>query len=249
MTLLGLDGSRDASAVAHPDLRWIVPDGAVIKVDVVRELVAFALGTPQSGKRKVAVLADAHALNHNAANALLKTLEEPPLGTHLLLSSAHPGRLPATVRSRCQVLTIRPDEAAARTWLETRTDAADLDWRLLEHGGAPLPVVDGLERGEAPLGERLTRLLEAGDVSAAAADLVEAGLVDVLGRWYRYLPGLASGSWRPAPLAGTAARDVMTFADEIMWVRRQLVSSNSANERLLGERVVARWRQLARPKA
>src|SRR5690606_25115282 len=87
LELLGIEEPRDASVLAHPDLRWVAPEGAVIKVDAVREVVAFAQGTAQSGPRKVAVLADAHCLNVSAANALLKTLEEPPAGTHLVLSS------------------------------------------------------------------------------------------------------------------------------------------------------------------
>lgn len=248
LELLGVDHGRDASTLAHADLRWVVPDGAVIKVDAVREVVAYAQGTPQSGPRKVAVLADAHCLNTNAANALLKTLEEPPAGTHLLLSTCHPGRLPPTLRSRCQALTIRPDVEAARRWLAERTDAEDLEARLLEYGGAPLPVLAGLESGEVPLAGLLTRALGGADNASVVKVLLEAGLADALGRWYRYLPGVATGAWRPPALARVAPRDLMAFADEITWARRQLVSSNSTNERLMAERVVARWRQLV-PRA
>jgi DNA polymerase-3 subunit delta' len=245
LTLLGVDEAREAATLAHPDLRWLVPEGAVIKVDAVRELVGFAQGTPQAGPRKVAVITDAHYLNRNAANALLKTLEEPPPGTHLILSSCHPGRLLPTIRSRCQALAIPPDRAEARRWLEAQTDAPDLDQRLFEHGGAPVAVLDGLAVGEPLLEPLLTRALEPGAVSEVAGSLLEPNLADALGRWYRYVLALAAGEWHAKELGALPGRAVMAFADELTWARRQLVSSNSANERLLAERMVARWRSLA----
>jgi DNA polymerase-3 subunit delta' len=78
-----------------------------------------------------------------AANSLLKTLEEPPADTLLLLVSAAPGRLPATVRSRCQVLALPPPQAdEAVAWLEVRERRND--WRLLLgfSGGAPLAALE-----------------------------------------------------------------------------------------------------------
>lgn len=245
LTLLGLDESREAATLAHPDLRWLVPEGAVIKVDAVRELVTFAQGTPQAGLRKVAVITDAHYLNRSAANALLKTLEEPPAGTHLILASCHPGRLLPTIRSRCQALAIPPDRAEARRWLAAQTDAADLEHRLFEHGGAPVAVLEGLAAGEPVLEPLLARALEPGAATEVAGNLLEPSLADALGRWYRYVLALAAGQWRLQGLDELPGRAVMRFADELTWARRQLVSSNSANERLLAERMVAGWRNLA----
>jgi DNA polymerase-3 subunit delta' len=219
LTLLGLDADRDAAALAHPDLRWLSPEGAVIKVDAVREVVEFAHGTPQAGPRKVAVIADAHALNRNAANALLKTLEEPPTGTHLLLLSSHPGRLLPTIRSRCQGLEIRPDPASARRWLEQRADGADLEQLLFEHGSAPVAVMTALENGERPLSGLLERALDPARDAEVVSALLEAGLSGSLGRWYRYVCALAAGETvlhRPA----AAPRALMGFADELVWARR-----------------------------
>lgn len=247
LTALGLTDADDAAAVAHPDLRWVEPEGAVIKVDTVRELAEFAHGTPQSGPRKVAVVADAHYLNRSAANALLKTLEEPPAGTHLLLYSAHPGRLLPTIRSRCQVQKIRPDSAAARRWLEAFGNVDDLDRRLFEHGGAPVAVMEGLRRGEQPLGMLLEDALQPGRTKAVVEQMIsEPGLADTLGRWYRYVLALAAGEWQMPRQAAASGRALMGFADELLWARRLMVTSNSPNARLLAERVVARWRHLAR---
>lgn len=246
LEMLGVAGERDAATLAHPDLRWVEPEGSMIKVDAVREVVDFAHGTPQAGARKVAVVADAHYLSQNSANALLKTLEEPPAGTHLLLYSCHPGRLLATIRSRCQLLTIRPDPDLARRWLESRSGADDLERRMFEHGGAPVAVMSALERGEQPLDGLLERALDAGSTSAAVRSLLESGLAGSLGRWYRYVLALAAGEWQLRRLSGVQPRALMAFADELLWVRWQLVTSNSANQRLLAERLLARWRHLGR---
>jgi DNA polymerase III subunit delta' len=248
LTLLALDPERDASQLAHPDLRWVVRDGAEIKVDTVRGIAEFAQRTPQSGERKVVVLVDADALNQNAANALLKTLEEPPAGTYLILTTTRPARLLATVRSRCQRRVIAPDRALARHWLTGGGIAeAELERRLFEHGGAPLAVAAALESGEALLEPVLLEALRPGSRPAAHAALHSGDLVANLGRWYRYAAALAAGGWQPPALAGVSTRAVAAFVDELTWVRRQLLTSNSANGRVLTEHLLARWRTLAQP--
>src|SRR5690606_6192703 len=113
-----------------------------------------------------------------------------------------------------------------------------------EHGGAPIAVQTALERGEQPLDKLLERWLEEGASRTAVETLLAAGLVDALGRWYRYLLALAGGQWRPARLGAVSGRALMAFADELSWVRRQLVTSNSTNERLMAERLLALWRTL-----
>lgn len=245
LTLLDTDVDRDASQLAHPDLRWVVPDGAEIKVDMIRDVNALCQGTAQGGARKVAVLAEAHALNRAAANALLKTLEEPPPGTHLLLCSDRPARLLPTVRSRCQIVTIRPDAALARDWLATRVPDADLERLLFEHGGAPLSAATAAAAGEASLEPVLLDALQPGSRVAVLAALQQPDLVSALARWYRYVLALAAGTWRPQALAGTSGRAVAEFAAELVWVRRQLLTSNSANGQMLSERLLSRWRRLS----
>jgi DNA polymerase-3 subunit delta' len=79
-----------------------------ITVDDVRGLGAFLGTTAAEGGWRVAIIDPAEAMNRNAANALLKTLEEPPQGAVILLVSHAPGLLPATVRSRCRRMTLRP---------------------------------------------------------------------------------------------------------------------------------------------
>ena len=136
------------AAGAHPDLRLIEPverdeEGNAkpidaILVDRIRELTDFAQLTSHRQKAKVAVIAPAEAMNAAAANALLKTLEEPPPATYLLLASDHWGRLPATIVSRCRVLAApEPERSAAAAWLAGQgVERAEL--LLAQSGGAPL---------------------------------------------------------------------------------------------------------------
>ena len=96
------------------------------------------------GRYKVAIISPADALNVNAANSLLKTLEEPAGNTILILLSALPGRLPATIRSRCQRLQINaPTTEQALAWLQLQgIDNAVAARYLPMAAGAPLVAAE-----------------------------------------------------------------------------------------------------------
>jgi len=89
---------------AHPDLLAVGPEEKKkhISVEQARALGAWIGSTPALGRRKAVIVDPADALRSEGANALLKTLEEPPSGTVIVLVAARAGALPATVRSRCQ---------------------------------------------------------------------------------------------------------------------------------------------------
>ena len=134
-------------AGSHPDRLVVEPEeeGKMIRVDTVRQLADFMGQTAQQGGRKVVILHPAEAMNLNAANALLKSLEEPSAETYLLLVSDQPSRLLPTIRSRCQVQTLAaPDQAQAMAWLAQHLPQLDDAQRaalLLMAGGAPLRAV------------------------------------------------------------------------------------------------------------
>lgn len=92
----------------HPDLRVTEPDGGVIKVEQVRELEEFLTLTPYEGKKKIVIIDDADRMNTYAANAFLKTLEEPPEDSIIILISSREEMLPDTIRSRCLKLKFSP---------------------------------------------------------------------------------------------------------------------------------------------
>lgn len=90
----------------HPDFRAvrIEEEKSVISVTQIRDLIAFFGLTSHQGGTKVALILPAEAMTVAAANSLLKTLEEPPGDSVLLLVADTPSRLPATIVSRCQQL-------------------------------------------------------------------------------------------------------------------------------------------------
>ena len=89
-------------ASLHPDVRVFGPDGRDIKKEVADEVVALASERPHEAPARLIVIDDADKLNPNAANCLLKTLEEPAAGNHLVLITTAPARLLDTIRSRTQ---------------------------------------------------------------------------------------------------------------------------------------------------
>jgi hypothetical protein len=115
----------------HPDLFSVDPEGVQIRVDRVREAIAFGAGRPYESARRVVRLSRAELLGVEAANALLKTLEEPGSRLHWILTTRRPESLLPTVRSRCLAVRVASDSLAdrIRSWRESglsETDAADL---------------------------------------------------------------------------------------------------------------------------
>lgn len=106
--------TRQVAARSHPDLLVLEregPDGKprkVIPVDDARRLAEFFSKSPASAPHRVAIIDAADDLNVNSANAILKTLEEPPPRGVLLMVSHSPGRLLPTIRSRCRRLAFQP---------------------------------------------------------------------------------------------------------------------------------------------
>ena len=146
------------AAGTHPDLFRVSPeeDSSVIKIDQVRRLGEGLALSHHGAGYKVAVLEPADTLNINAANSLLKTLEEPADKTVLILVSAQPGRLPATIRSRCRQLGIGvPPEADALKWLQGQYKGSQPEVLLRLAHGAPLRALE-LARDNA-LDERRER--------------------------------------------------------------------------------------------
>jgi len=161
------DVCRRILAGNHPDVRVFAPATAQFLIEQAQEIVLLASGRPHEAPARVLVLDDADRLNPNAANCLLKTLEEPFPGTHLILVTAAPDRLLPTIRSRTQRVRFVPVRPAL---LE----------RIARDRGAPperAQVAAALAAGSvAALGELLGGEAEAAlwqvvsDLRRAAAD-------------------------------------------------------------------------------
>jgi DNA polymerase-3 subunit delta' len=158
------------TAGSHPDNYVLEPEEAdkAIKVDQVRDLVSFVVQTAQMGGRKVVLIEPVEAMNINAANALLKSLEEPSGNTVLLLVSHQPSRLLPTVKSRCvQQACPLPSEQASLAWLTTAlpdSSEAERIELLSLAAGSPLAAVSlhaqGVREQRAQVVDGVKKLLK-----------------------------------------------------------------------------------------
>lgn len=123
-------------AKTHPDYRWVAPnEKGVISVDAIREINAFVEQTAGAGKQKVVVIDQAQAMNPSAANAFLKTLEEPSGLCTLILVADQSRPLLPTIRSRCQLVRLGlPAPQAAERWLEQQGIEKASFWCRLAQG-------------------------------------------------------------------------------------------------------------------
>jgi DNA polymerase-3 subunit delta' len=158
------DGCRWLAAGSHPDFRRVEPEALAkdpveveeapetpakrgkpsteIKVEQVRDLAGFLNLGSHRGRLRVALVHPAEDMNENAANALLKGLEEPPVGAVFLLVSHRPSQLLPTIRSRCVALAVPlPSRPPALEWLAEQGVENAERW-LAYAGGAPLQALE-----------------------------------------------------------------------------------------------------------
>ncbi len=116
-----LGDPRRVDARTHPDLRVTEALGAMIRIDEIRSLHHDLHMRPFEADRRVYLILDAHRLNDEAAAALLKDLEEPPAYATIVLVADELGKLPETIRSRCQLIPFRRlSRSAVEEWIAAR---------------------------------------------------------------------------------------------------------------------------------
>jgi DNA polymerase III subunit delta' len=136
---------RWIAADQHPDVTRLSPEGdsSQILIQSVRDLSADLALTAHGRGYKIAIISPAEAMNHFAANALLKTLEEPPARTLVLLVTSQPSRLLPTLRSRCSRLRlVGPSREAAASYLEAARGAGPWLEALAATGAGPFALLD-----------------------------------------------------------------------------------------------------------
>ncbi len=129
----------------HPDLIILEPEekSTVIKIDAVRTMIEKIQQTSTCGGHQVVIIHPAEAMNINCANALLKTLEEPPENVIFMLVSHQAAKLPATVLSRCQRLNFgTPSIDASILWLKEQSEKQDFEAVLRISEYAPLRALE-----------------------------------------------------------------------------------------------------------
>lgn len=239
--------TAEAPEVLLPDLHRLMPlpDKHTIGVDQVRALIEQFGYTSHGGGARVAIISLAEQLTVSAANSLLKTLEEPPPGAYLLLVSHVPGRLPATLRSRCQRIAIRPPARQdALAWLAAVEPGRDWTRLLALSSGCPLRAVSyaakDMDRRDAEWSAALAEALTGGGVLSAQVDgwLKDEPAVFLSwleGRLEATLLALAGGDVAdtgrdagalPAALAGRPVSALFGLRDGVRRLRR-LVNSGA----------------------
>lgn len=252
----------------HPDLSGIglADDARSITVDQIRALGDFLSLRPHTAMRKVVIISPAEAMNLNAANSLLKLLEEPPLGCMLLLVTSHPARLPATIRSRCARLLFRqPAAAVGLAWLRSRpASEGNPAWLLDFAGGSPL-LAESLGSQDflqvrAQLLQDLAALAQSREHPVACATRWKGlGTARVLGWLYGFandLIKLGQGAPETTMMNKEAISfevgiknkykisELYDFIDAILEKYRQL--NSPLDELLMLEDVLIRWVRLSR---
>ena len=249
----------------HPDFMRMEPSepGKPINVDSVRQLIAKLSLKPQYGGYRIVVFEPAHQLNVSAANALLKTLEEPAPFTVMLLLTDSPSALPPTILSRCRRLPIPiPDRALATHWLAAQNLGQQADVLLAAARGAPLRALalaqtDIAARRSAVLFE-CEALLRRREDPVLLAERWESqaheDYLEWLSTWVVDLVRLRSAPGdepannpdmqaRLRTLAkGLATKELFEFWDLLLQTKQAL--GGQANRRLLLEELLIRWWRL-----
>lgn len=177
-------------AQSHPDVVSIEPEkaGQAIKIDQIREMIDFASKTALQGGYRIMLIYSAANMNTYAANALLKTLEEPGTNTIIILVSDRNKELPATLRSRCQrVLFPTPSQEIALAWLrgQGKNEAQEWSQLLKIANGAPMRAIQFLDADVLTLRSDLFKgladmLQQKGDALKYAAQWQAADILQLL---------------------------------------------------------------------
>ncbi|NRA21863.1 MAG: DNA polymerase III subunit delta' [Oceanospirillaceae bacterium] len=253
----------------HPDLYHLTPDEGVeqIKVDQVRDLSGFMQSTAQQGGYRVVILDVAEAMNISAANALLKTLEEPGDKSLLLLLSNQLGQVMPTIKSRCQRIDCPiPPSSMAEKWLQEQLsmDAAGAAQLLSVVHGAPLMGLGFKERGEQALRADffvgLKSILQGKTTAITLAPIYAKKDIKLLLSWmYSLLVDITKlqvigvesalvNQDMAKMLAALAKRSqskrIYQLADKVQGHRAALLAHQNPNKQLLLEELLIDWKKL-----
>ncbi len=234
------------AAGSHPDFHFLAPEeaGKAIRIDSIRALGEFAGKTPVQGGWRVIILSPAEAMNSSAANAFLKTLEEPGRNTLLVLISHQASAVPATIRSRCRLQPFPlPSRQLAVQWLTDQGHGGDLDKPLRQAGGRPLralrflstDLAEHLATFESLVSALAERKLSPLEGARKIMNLPEREVVDWFQQYVYQLIRRQSGP------DGADTRVYFRFLDRLNRARALLFSSANPNRQLLWEEVLMDW--------
>lgn len=237
-------------ASTHPDYLSVEPEesGKAIKVDQVRSLGEFATKTASMGARRVILVSPAESMNLNAANAFLKTLEEPGPGVILLLVVHQLGLILPTIRSRCRLLPFHlPRGEQTYKWLSSSgANSADIRQVMALSGGRPFRARRLLEtelKDQLALFQQTLDALEARKIAPLdAAKIVQSMPKEDVIEWFQYkvYAKIKSETGRAPALT----RILFKFVDRLTLIRQRFLSSANPNAQLLWEELFMDWKSV-----
>jgi len=242
---------RKIDSGIHPDFLLISPESGQIRVEEIRAIDEMLSLKAFEGRYKIVIVDDADTMNQYAANAFLKTLEEPPADSLIILVSSNPGRLPDTIRSRCSRINFTPLSSAAceKVLLNVSRQTPDTS------GESPAP--GRIQEGEAGEKSKLLSKIKkeeekkrGGEKSAKTFSLPDSLTMSLLIRLSMGSPGnaitqdlIADRTWSLQLLKGmlnaekdgwTSKEDMERWFDLILiFLRDMVVFRITGNESLL----------------
>ena len=259
-------------AGTHPDLIYLTPEekGKAIKIDQVRELIEYSSKTSQIGGYKVVIINPADALNINAANALLKCLEEPTSNTLLLLVTDTPQSLMATIRSRCQIIPIpTPKREISHEWLQSNPllngQSVAEQLALLDLASdEPLTALsylatDTLEQHKLVLQGFIELSQKKKSPITIAAQWSKMDALEIVNWLYRWIKAVAIDAVQAHPsdqpldgvikilsqslqhYPGYHPARLHEFISEIILTKKKILSPANANRQMLFEELLIKW--------
>lgn len=246
-------GCLTLKAGSHPDFYHLAPEekSKVIKVDQIRSLCESVAKTSQQGGWKVAIISPAEAMHTAAANALLKSLEEPESNTLILLVSSRLSAIPMTIRSRCQIESlVIPPATVAQQWLSQQLEDKQVNIsELLEMAnGQPLLALDYAMgdgyKGRQHVESLLDAMRDSTETPFAAAQACQKYSPEELIAWMlSYVHRLMVGELQNNPMPA-----LFVFLDKLIKSREWLLSGSPLNTQLLWEELFIEWVQIFQVK-
>ena len=264
------------AAGTHPDFMICQPeeDSRQIRIETIRRLNHFIYSTPQISHCQVVILRPLEVMNLNAANALLKTLEEPPGESFLLLEAERPGSVLPTIRSRCQTISLSlPAHDVSMNWLAGQgIQPEDAEVALKRTANAPLSAYQWLTSDASGQQnhwlEQLQQWTQGSLPLSSVSDKWGKEFAAVLAWWYdlscdlmRSASGVPADLCRYGDLAhdllnGPAADDaaggvavdkqkLLVFQDKLQQLNAEIMSGAAHHNKMLTiEVLLLEWRQM-----
>ena len=231
--ILGME--FDPRETPHPDVLWIRPENAKLKIEHIRDAIDFVHLSSQLAGRKVTVLESIEQATIPASNALLKSLEEPPSKVHWILTTNAYDVLLPTIRSRCARIHLQNSshDEMVRWLIDDGVSADELDNLMIEYGSAPFAIKNAFDMKQPSLRQYLIQGWRDPSVDLSIAkQFKDQDFNELLMRWMRITARI---------IHSERAEETFHFWDELVATRRAAHDQSNLNRQVHIERLLIQW--------